>query len=111
MNPILTNDIHRNLQCANHVIFLSPLLGQTQYDYDSSMAQAIGRCRRYGQTRHVHVYHLLAKLTIDVNIFQERRDKVLVEKDGQPVLVSRENAMEGEGISCEGPSLVVDNAF
>lgn len=101
----------RNLQCANHVIFLSPLLGQTQYDYDSSMTQAIGRCRRYGQTRHVHVYHLLAKLTIDVNIFQDRRDKVLVEEEGKPVLVSREHAVESESISCEGPSLVVDNAF
>lgn len=111
MNLILTTVIRRNLQCANHVIFLSPLLGQTQYDYDSSMTQAIGRCQRYGQTRHVHVYHLLAKLTIDVNIFQERRDKVLVEKDGEPVLLSREDAVEYEGISCEGPSLVVDNAF
>lgn len=75
------------------------------------MTQAIGRCQRYGQTRHVHVYHLLAKLTIDVNIFQERRDKVLVDKDGEPVLLSREDAVECEGISCEGPSLVVDNAF
>ncbi|ODM20657.1 hypothetical protein SI65_03710 [Aspergillus cristatus] len=100
-----------NLQCANHVIFLSPLLGQTQYDYDSSMTQAIGRCRRYGQTGHVHVYHLLAKLTIDVNIFQERRERVLVEKDGRPVLVSHEEAVESEAISCEGPSLVMDNAF
>lgn len=87
------------------------MLGQTQYDYDSSMAQAIGRCRRYGQTRHVHVYHLLAKLTIDVNIFQERRECALVEKNGEPALVSHEEAMESEGISCEGPSLVLDNAF
>lgn len=106
---LLTNS--RNLQCANHIIFLSPLLSQTQYDYDSSMTQAIGRCRRYGQTRHVHVYHLLAKLTIDVNIFQERREKVLVENNGEPVLVTRDEAVESEAISCEGPSLVVDNAF
>lgn len=75
------------------------------------MTQAIGRCRRYGQTKHVHIYHLLAKLTIDVNIFQERREKVLVETDGRPVLVSREEAVESEAISCEGPSLVMDNAF
>ncbi|KAL3447380.1 hypothetical protein BJX65DRAFT_318225 [Aspergillus insuetus] len=100
-----------NLQCANHIVFLSPLLTQTQYDYDSSMIQAIGRCRRYGQTRHVHVYHLLAKMTIDVNIFQERRDKVLVEGDGEAVLVSAEEASKSEAISCQGPDLVVDNAF
>ncbi|KAL2800195.1 hypothetical protein BJX66DRAFT_350936 [Aspergillus keveii] len=100
-----------NLQCANHIVFLSPLLTQTQYDYDSSMIQAIGRCRRYGQTRHVHVYHLLAKMTVDVNIFQERRDKVLVERDGEAVLVSAEEASKSEAISCQGPELVVDNAF
>ncbi|KAL3480708.1 hypothetical protein BJX99DRAFT_266140 [Aspergillus californicus] len=100
-----------NLQCANHIIFLSPLLAQTQYDYDSSMIQAIGRCRRYGQTKHVHVYHLLAKMTIDVNIFQERRGKVLVERGGEAVLVSSEDALESEAMTCQGPELVVDNAF
>ncbi|PWY68636.1 hypothetical protein BO70DRAFT_417213 [Aspergillus heteromorphus CBS 117.55] len=100
-----------NLQSANHVIFLSPLLSQTQYDYDSLMTQAMGRCRRYGQTRHVHIYHLLTKWTVDVNIFQDRREQVLVERDGLPVLVSRDEAVETDSISCEGPSLVVDNAF
>ncbi|KKK13442.1 hypothetical protein ARAM_000893 [Aspergillus rambellii] len=102
-----------NLQCANHVIFLSPLLAQTQYDYDSAMIQAIGRARRYGQTRHVHVYHLLAKMTIDVNIFQDRRGgKFLIERDGEAVLVSKDDdAVESEAISCQGPSLLVDNAF
>ncbi|KAL5360693.1 hypothetical protein BJX96DRAFT_184740 [Aspergillus floccosus] len=100
-----------NLQCANHVIFLSPMLAQTQYDYDSAVTQAIGRCRRYGQTKHVHIYHLLAKRTIDVNIFQERRGKVLVERKGVPVLVTPDEADESEAMSCQGPSLVVDNAF
>ncbi|KAL2834190.1 hypothetical protein BDW59DRAFT_178723 [Aspergillus cavernicola] len=106
-----------NLQCANHILFLSPLHTQTQYDYDSSMIQAIGRCRRYGQTRHVHVYHLLAKMTIDVNIFQDRRGKVLVERNGdgdgeeKAVLVSPEEALESEVMTCQGPELVVDNAF
>jgi SNF2 family DNA or RNA helicase len=75
------------------------------------MIQAIGRCRRYGQTKHVHVYYLLAKMTIDVNIFQERRDKVLVERDGEAVLVSADEASKSEAISCQGPELVVDNAF
>ncbi|KAL4975868.1 hypothetical protein BDW66DRAFT_166919 [Aspergillus desertorum] len=101
-----------NLQCTNHVIFLSPLLAQTQYDYDSAMIQAVGRSRRYGQTRHVHVYHLLAKMTIDVNIFQERRgNRVLVERGGRAVLVDAEEAMEEEEMTCQGPAMVVDNAF
>ncbi|KAL5333911.1 hypothetical protein BJX70DRAFT_405782 [Aspergillus crustosus] len=102
-----------NLQCANHIIFLSPLHTQTQYNYDSAMIQAIGRCRRYGQTKHVHVYHLLAKNTVDVNIFQDRRGKVLVERDGKAVLVDKEEAVESgeEVVTCQGPELVVDNAF
>lgn len=87
------------------------MLAQTQYDYDSAMTQAIGRCRRYGQNKHVHIYHLLAKRTIDVNIFQERRSKVLVERKGGPVLVTPDEADESEAMSCQGPSLVVDNAF
>ncbi|KAL4867427.1 hypothetical protein BDV12DRAFT_198253 [Aspergillus spectabilis] len=102
-----------NLQCANHIIFLNPLHTQTQYDYDSAMIQAVGRCRRYGQTRHVHVYHLLAKTTVEVNIFQDRRGKVLVERNRKAVLVDKEEALElgSEGMSCQGPDLVVDNAF
>ncbi|KAL4749268.1 hypothetical protein BDW72DRAFT_194991 [Aspergillus terricola var. indicus] len=100
-----------NLQCANHVIFLSPFLAQTQYDYDSAMMQAVGRSRRYGQTRHVHIYHLLATMTIDVNVFQERRgDKVLVERGGQVMLVDPEEAVEEEAMTCQGPAMVVDNA-
>ncbi|KAA8650448.1 putative SNF2 family helicase [Aspergillus tanneri] len=98
-----------NLQCANHVIFLSPMLAETQYDYDSTMTQAIGRSRRYGQTKHVHIYHLLAKMTIDVNLFQERRESVLIERNGEPILVSRDFDFDSESISCQGPSLMMDN--
>lgn len=87
------------------------MLTQTQYDYDSSMTQAIGRARRYGQIKHVHVYHLLVKRTIDVNIFQDRRGKILIERDEQPILVSPNEAVGFEAISCQGPSLLVDNAF
>ncbi|EME41991.1 hypothetical protein DOTSEDRAFT_89510 [Dothistroma septosporum NZE10] len=55
-----------NLQNANHVIFLSPLLRDTQYGYESTMKQAIGRVRRYGQKRPIHVYRLVALHTIDI---------------------------------------------
>ncbi|PKX99889.1 putative C-5 cytosine-specific DNA methylase [Aspergillus campestris IBT 28561] len=98
-----------NLQCANHVVFLSPMLAQTQYDYDSAMTQAIGRSRRYGQSKTVHIYHLLAKGTVDVSIFQRRREKVLLDKDGEAVLVSQEEAMGCEAMRCEGPSLEADD--
>ncbi|KAB8219958.1 hypothetical protein BDV33DRAFT_231235 [Aspergillus novoparasiticus] len=85
-----------NLQCANHVIFLSPMFAQTQYDYDSSMTQAIGRARRYGQTKHVYIYHLLARMTIDTTLFQDRHGKVLVERSGEATLAAREEVEEWE---------------
>jgi site-specific DNA-cytosine methylase len=70
-----------NIQAANHVIFLSPLLRDNQYSYDSTMAQAIGRVRRHGQTRPIHVYRICALHTIDVDILEHRehRTNALVE--------------------------------
>ncbi|KAF5859603.1 hypothetical protein ETB97_002632 [Aspergillus alliaceus] len=100
-----------NLQCANHVIFLSPMFAQTQYDYDSSMTQAIGRARRYGQTKHVYIYHLLVRATIDVTLFQHRHGQVLVERDGEATLAAREEVEEWEVVKGEAMAVVVDNAF
>ncbi|PIG80558.1 C-5 cytosine-specific DNA methylase, partial [Aspergillus arachidicola] len=100
-----------NLQCANHVIFLSPMFAQTQYDYDSSMTQAIGRARRYGQTKHVYIYHLLARMTIDTTLFQDRHGKVLVERNGEATLAAKEEVEEWEMVKGEAMSLVVDNVF
>ncbi|EMC95652.1 hypothetical protein BAUCODRAFT_24680 [Baudoinia panamericana UAMH 10762] len=76
-----------NLQCANHVIFLSPLLRDTQYGYDSTMAQAIGRVRRHGQQKTIYVYRVVAINTIDVDILQhrERRRIALVEQGAPPI--------------------------
>ena len=70
-----------NIQAANHVIFLSPLLRDNQYSYDSTMAQAIGRVRRHGQIRPIHVYRICALHTIDVDILEHRehRSNALVE--------------------------------
>ncbi|PLB48961.1 hypothetical protein P170DRAFT_464536 [Aspergillus steynii IBT 23096] len=63
-----------NLQAANHVMFLSPLLAETQYNYESTMTQAVGRARRYGQTKHVHVYHMLARRTVDETVCPYRQN-------------------------------------
>lgn len=87
------------------------MLCETQYDYDSSMCQAIGRARRYGQSKHVHIYHFLAKKTMDVAIFQERRGKVLVEREGFAVLVYRGEASEEEMGSCQGPVFVDGDGY
>jgi hypothetical protein len=65
----------RNLTNANHIIFVSPLLSKTQYDFDSTMAQAIARSRRYGQTKKVFIYHVVAQRTIDVDILEHRHKR------------------------------------
>ena len=74
--------LHRNLTNANHIIFVSPLLTKTQYSYHASMTQCIGRAKRYGQQKTVHVYRFVALKTIDVDILQEREAKTLVKMVG-----------------------------
>lgn len=65
-----TND--RNLTNANHAIFLSPLLAVSKQGYDARETQAIGRVRRYGQVRHVHIYRFLTMDSVDETIYKER---------------------------------------
>ncbi|OQE11510.1 hypothetical protein PENVUL_c002G04166 [Penicillium vulpinum] len=93
-----------NLQCANHVIFLSPLFVASDHDYEAGMTQAIGRARRFGQTKHVHVYHMLVKNTYDVNIFQQAQSRKLVERQGVPVLVPEKEVLPDD-IAYEGEEL------
>ncbi|KAF8323124.1 hypothetical protein DL93DRAFT_2162312 [Clavulina sp. PMI_390] len=61
-----------NLTNANHVIFLSPLLTPSQQFYTATEIQAIGRVRRYGQQKKVHIYRFLTLNSIDVEIFEAR---------------------------------------
>jgi hypothetical protein len=65
-----------NLVNANHIIFVAPLLSKTQYEYDSAMAQAIARVRRYLQEKTVYIYHIIAQRTIDVDILEHRHKRV-----------------------------------
>jgi hypothetical protein len=67
------------------VIFVAPLLAETQYNYDSAMAQAIARCRRYRQEKKVHIYHFAALGTIDVDILEHRHKRVDAIYDSQSV--------------------------
>lgn len=104
--------LHRNLQAINHVIFLSPLVLPEQSEWDSGMTQAIGRVRRYGQKRVVHVYHLLSEDTADVTILKEREEnrldeatrRTLVWRNGTPTLVELDEVQEGD-TPLEEPSL------
>lgn len=59
-----------------------------------------------GQTKDVHVYYVLAEKTLDVNILEERKGKVLVERRGHLLLVEKKEKLETErsfgGLPFEG---------
>jgi hypothetical protein len=61
-----------NLTTANHAIFVHPLLTTTQQEFEACETQAIGRVRRYGQTRKVHLWRFLASDTMDTEIYKQR---------------------------------------
>ncbi|KAJ5657749.1 C-5 cytosine methyltransferase [Penicillium longicatenatum] len=99
----------RNLQCANHIIFVTPLYTSTKHDYESGMEQAIGRARRYGQEKTVHVYHMLVKNTLEVNVVQERLGQILVCSGDHGKFVDSLNDEEMAGFEpCEGEELGAD---
>jgi len=83
---------HRNLTAANHVIFVSPFLASTQYKYCASKTQAVGRARRYGQKKMVHVYQFLALKTMDVNLFEDREKWIVGFHGGRYALLEKESA-------------------
>ena len=61
-----------NLTTANHAIFVHPLHVPSLQRYIACETQAIGRVRRYGQKKKVHLWRYLATDTIDTTIYDER---------------------------------------
>ncbi|TFY66733.1 hypothetical protein EVG20_g4345 [Dentipellis fragilis] len=61
-----------NLTCANHAIFLSPLLTPSKEIYIANETQAVGRVRRFGQRSLVHIWRFLTTDTIDMEIYEDR---------------------------------------
>ncbi|KAL7418749.1 DNA (cytosine-5-)-methyltransferase dmt5 [Cryptotrichosporon argae] len=70
-----------NLTTANHAVFLGPLLVDSLHKYRQAETQAIGRVRRYGQSKTVHIHRLLALDTIDVAIYNERTKEMKAKAD------------------------------
>ncbi|KAJ3409272.1 hypothetical protein HDV05_004536 [Chytridiales sp. JEL 0842] len=68
-----------NLTMANNVIFIGPVLTTTQEKFTAIETQAIGRARRYGQTKKVMIWRLLARDTIDSQM-HEKRQKYLASR-------------------------------
>ena len=60
-----------NLQTCNHAIFVHPMLAENQQEYTQSDTQAIGRIRRYGQEKEVHIWRFLCEDTVDTAIYQQ----------------------------------------
>lgn len=108
---------------ANHVIFVSPFLTESQQTYDQAMTQAMGRARRYGQSKPVHIYNFLSLKTIDVDTLQLRSGKVLTEDVAPPPeflpfesfvpstfdLVDAKHGEKGEFGSAETSELLMEN--
>jgi hypothetical protein len=69
------------------------------------MIQAIGRCRRFGQSRKVHTYHLLTRKTAEVNVLQERTGTVVIQR-GTDVLQVPLSDVQPSDEHCEGNTLV-----
>lgn len=95
-------DTYRNLTNVNHIIFLSPLLVPNQYQYDSATTQAIGRARRYGQKKVVHIYRFLSLKTIDVDIIEERTGKMVVKEDDGTINLRKVTDAERKELGSQG---------
>lgn len=84
-------------------MFISPLLSETAQEFHKSRTQCIGRARRYGQTKKVHIYDFLALDTLDVDITEDRQCKHLVQELPQSgeegwKLISEEDMTDGEKV-------------
>jgi len=71
-----------NLTNLNHAVFVHPLLAASQSQYDAYETQAIGRIRRYGQKKTVHVHRFLVDDTIDTEIYDRRGGRDLAATTG-----------------------------
>jgi hypothetical protein len=92
---------------ANHVIFLAQMCAATGYDYEASLTQAIGRAVRFGQQKHVHVWHFLALNTMDVAILQNRFGMVLIQRpSGEFDLVNHDEVQPEDVSGWEQPAFL-----
>jgi len=70
---------------------VSPFLASNQHDYDQLYEQAIGRAKRFGQSKPVSVYHFVCLKSIDVNLIEDTSGKkVVVRADGSDELDLKE---------------------
>ena len=61
-----------NLTRANHAIFVHPLITDSVEEYEASETQAIGRMRRYGQSKKVFVWRFVVENTLEENLLRDK---------------------------------------
>ena len=71
-----------NITNANHVIFVSPFFATDNHEFGQFYEQAVGRARRYGQKKTVHVYQFVCLDTIDVNVIEDGTKAKVVKTAG-----------------------------
>lgn len=65
-----------NLTAANHVVFLHPMNAQDMATAVAYEKQAVGRVRRIGQQKDVHIWRFVAKETVEEHIHSLHRGQV-----------------------------------
>jgi SNF2 family DNA or RNA helicase len=66
-----------NLTTANHLVFVHPLVAESQQKWTQQEAQAVGRVRRYGQNREVFVHRFIVDDSIDADIMAEKEQEFI----------------------------------
>jgi len=89
-----------NLTAANHVIIVHPMDAATKEEAVAFEMQAMGRVRRPGQQRKIHIWRFVTMGTIEQKITEEHQ-KELWERQSAKILVSQPGPCDLDGESCD----------
>jgi len=88
-----------NLTAANHVIIMHPMEAATQEEAVAFEMQAVGRVRRPGQQRKIHIWRFVTVGTIEQKITEEHQ-KDLWERQRASLPILQPNIVD-DGESCD----------
>jgi len=110
LNSSTESSAGANLTGANHVIFVSPLSANSRHQFAQSYVQCIGRARRNGQRRTVHVYRFIALGTVDVDCYEHRLGSRFLQDDhdGQWRFVPEKDLTDEEKERRHGSNAKID---
>ena len=79
LNPLESAAAGHNLPNVATLMFVTPIIAESTHEVQTSYTQAIGRARRWGQTRTVKARHFLVLNTIETNMFENQQRQKVVE--------------------------------